>query len=63
MTDDCVLAKAKLLISETEKALANGTRHYDPKTGRELTTVREILECLSAHGRVAFEPRASASAR
>lgn len=55
--DNSVMAKAKLLISEVEKALVNGTKHYDPETGRELTTVREILECLKSKDRVAVKPR------
>jgi hypothetical protein len=47
---------ALILIQETKDALARGTRHYHPTTGAELLDVKSILECLTTHGSVVFEP-------
>jgi hypothetical protein len=48
--------EARILIASVEKAIANGTKHFDVK-GRPLNTVGEVLEALSLDGKIDFVPR------
>ena len=48
------LIEAVLLIDTIEKALENGTRHYN-RAGEELKTVEDILRCLKDEGELSFE--------
>jgi len=47
----------QLLITAIRAELDCGTRHFD-RAGRELKTVREILEVIISEGRVTIEPLA-----
>lgn len=51
------LEQARLMIQEMRKALAQGTKHYDPETGELLPDEASILNCLKEKGSVVFEPR------
>jgi hypothetical protein len=44
--------KARMLIEGVKSALAQGVKHYHPKTGVELTTIFEILTVLREEGSV-----------
>ena len=50
------MQRALLLISEINKALKSGTKHYN-NAGKELTTIEEILVTLTKEGSVTFEPQ------
>ncbi len=49
--------KAVLILQEVRAAFARGTRHYDPETGEELTTVKRVLECLRDRGAIDYQPQ------
>jgi hypothetical protein len=51
---DSAMENAELMIETFTKGLADGVKHFD-KNGKELKTVREILETLQAEGNVAIE--------
>ncbi len=54
--------KARLLISETRAALANGCRHWD-KDGKPLNTVLDVLRALARDKYVTVEFPRSTSTR
>ena len=43
--------KAEILIESVQAALDGGVRHFD-KSGRELTSAKEVLQCLKDEGEV-----------
>lgn len=43
---------AKLMIRAFTKGIEAGVKHYHPKTGVLLTTVRKIIETLLAEGTI-----------
>jgi predicted transcriptional regulator len=47
--------KAEELIVAIQQSLAAGTKHFHPKSGEELKTVKEVLQCLADVGSVNFE--------
>jgi hypothetical protein len=49
-----VTQKALLLISTFKNAIDKGYKHFD-KSGKELTTVKEILETLRSEGSVMIQ--------
>jgi hypothetical protein len=51
---------ARILLREITEALARGTKHYDA-SGKLLTTVKEIIECLLREGGVTFTPAEGAA--
>ena len=47
--------KALILITEIDRALARGTKHFN-KAGELLETRLEVLTCMIDEGGVTFEP-------
>lgn len=45
---------AKIFVNAVCDALARGVKHYDVR-GKQLSTVREVLEALLNDGRIEFE--------
>ena len=48
--------KAIVMLTEIDRALTRGTKHYDLQ-GNVLETPKEILEALLRDGQIIFEPR------
>ena len=53
---DSTYDKAKLLIQEVDKALADGIRYYN-KNGELLTSTKQIVETLVTEGSVTLNSR------
>lgn len=48
--------RAMELISAIKNSIEAGTKHYD-KNGKELGSIKEVLEVLRSEGEVTVEPR------
>jgi hypothetical protein len=55
-TNDDAEAKARILIEDVAASLAAGTEHYDVD-GRQLFTVRDVIEALNRDWRVVLRTK------
>jgi hypothetical protein len=54
-----IVDKAVTMLSEIDRALANGTKHYRVSDGKLLKTPKEIVQALLDEGEIQFEVKSS----